>query len=89
MDNNIEANRVGQVTEQMDNINGSLIETASLVSELENRLNYVLTPVQPQAGDDSELEQCYVPLANQLKDYAEQILEVNSRLKSIIKRLEL
>jgi hypothetical protein len=80
-----------QVTRGMDAIQSSYDLNAKLIEELEQKLSRILRSVLPQgeASSGDSVKESYVPLADDLFNFAAYFERSNDRLRSIIQRLEI
>lgn len=85
-----QAERKSQVIEQVGCINDALGHTEDLACRLQDRLKPVMHDEPKTVDEDDKELVCLVPFANELRQLADRIQQVNERLDSgILSRLEL
>jgi hypothetical protein len=82
------AERVAQIADQLERLDGQLSESLDLIHNLERKLEPVLVS-EPKLNS---YEDCpkppLVPVAESIYDLLQRVIHQNSRLQSIITRLE-
>jgi len=79
-----------QVNVQIEFVNNAILDNDSIVSELLHRLDIVTVPKSETVDENKpELKPSLVPHADKLRDFGERIVDLTSRVRSTINRLEL
>jgi hypothetical protein len=85
--------RISQVSEKMNKVEGSLSSLEVVINDLESRLQSILRPTgpecPPQPNKERSVEPVLVDLASGINSYGNRISLCEERLNSIISRIEL
>lgn len=90
---NGEASRQSQVNEELQNISKTISYLTESITALEERLKRCLlveSPIPiPVNSNVTKADTPLVPLADEIREYARTLTNLNGRVSSIIQRIEL
>lgn len=83
------ANRMPQVTSQIDSLSKLLPALHARLDELEGRMTAILRPVGPEGQGNAKDRLQAVPLAEEIAKVSLQVESAIRRIQSLIERVEL
>ncbi len=80
--------KVGQVQEQLNEMNDALSRLEQVISAFEADLEPVIKPPRPETKETGPPVEEFVPLANLIREQIRRVEQANAQVRSLRERLE-